>query len=140
MSKKLTYDMLSDEDKLLMDGLFQAKKHTIKERVIIRNIISSLRSLEMKKTKEIMSLSQKSIGEKFELGANSAKQLTKRNRENLKNRVSKEKIKSQNEKYSPIKTQQNIMKKINEKKTCSENRQQSSSYSGGFTKDPRYYC
>ena len=36
MSEKLTYDMLSDEDKLLMDGLFQHKAKKEDERNVIR--------------------------------------------------------------------------------------------------------
>ena len=93
MNKKLTYADLSDEDKLLMDELFQYKLKKENERKIVRNILASLRKREMDCTRDIMGLSQRAIGEKFDLGANSAKPLTRRNRENIIDRQSKESIK-----------------------------------------------
>lgn len=74
---KLTYADLSKEDKLLMDELFQIKIKAIVQRKEIRAVLAFLRKREMDLTKEIMNLSQKAIGEKFELGCNSAKPLSK---------------------------------------------------------------
>lgn len=124
--EKLTYDMLSDEDKLLMDGLFQHKVKKQEERKIIRNIMSRLRKREMDCTKDIMNLSQKAIGEKFDLGANSAKPLSKKNREKLLNKKSIDDVKAPGLK--------------NEKKTCSQNRQQPRKYSRGITQNSLYIC
>ena len=132
MNKKLTYADLSDEDKLLMDGLFQHKEGKEAERKIIRNIIAQLRKREMDCTKDIMNLSQKAIGEKFELGFNSAKKLTKTKREIIKNRISEKDTNKKNTKIHPIKIQQKIMKKINEKKICSENGHKSKFNCGGI--------
>ena len=80
---KLTYADLSSEDKILMDALFQVKEEKIKERKMLRNLIAQLKKSEMDCTKEIMNLSQKAIGEKFELGCNSAKPLPKKTRREL---------------------------------------------------------
>ena len=126
MNEKLTYADLSDEDKLLMDGLFQHKAGKEVERKIYRNIIAQLRKREMDCTKDIMNLSQRAIGEKFDLGANSAKPLTKRNRENIENRKSLEKIKQRSGVQGlKLEQQQKVLRAIDEKKTCSENGQQS---------------
>ena len=118
MSEKLTYADLSDEDKLLMDGLFQHKAGKEVERKIIRNIIAQLRKREMDCTKDIMNLSQRAIGEKFDLGANSAKPLSKRNSEDIKNRLSKIDVKKQKSGVQglSLESQQKIIRKINEKK------------------------
>lgn len=127
MSEKLTYADLSDEDKLLMDGLFQHKEKKENERKIIRNIIAQLRKREMDCTKDIMNLSQRAIGEKFDLGANSAKPLTKRNRENIENRKSLEEIKKRSGVQGlKLEQQQKILKVVDEKKIRSQNGQQSS--------------
>ena len=87
MEEKLTYADLPDEDKLLMDGLFQIKIKAIIERKKVRNELALLRKREMELTKEIMNLSQKAIGEKFELGCNSAKPLSKTLRRELNKKV-----------------------------------------------------
>lgn len=92
MAKHLIYSDLPDEDKLQIDDLYKYKDGKINERKIIRNIMAQLRKREMDCTKDIMNLSQRAIGEKFDLGVNSAKKLTKRNRENIKNRLSRKNI------------------------------------------------
>ena len=115
---KLTYADLSDEDKLLMDGLFQHKAKKETERKIIRNILMLLRKREMDCTKDIMNLSQKAIGEKFDLGKNSAKPLTKKARQEIESRAKKT---NEPKKLSPQQTQKNIMRKINEKTIRSQN-------------------
>ena len=127
MNEKLTYADLPDEDKLLMDGLFKHKEKKEVERKILRNIIAQLRKREMDCTKDIMNLSQRKIGEKFDLGANSAKPLSKRNIENIKDRLSKIDVKKHKSGVQGLKleTQQKIIRKINEKKICGENGQQS---------------
>lgn len=116
MTEKLTYDKLPDEDKLLMDDLFRYKAKKIRERKEFRVKLAILRKEEMDCTKEIMNLSQRKIGEKFDLGANSAKPLTKRNRENIKDRLSKKEVKVQTVKLNPIKIQKKIMNVVNKRK------------------------
>jgi len=134
MSEKLTYADLPDEDKLLMDGLFQLKAESEAERKILRDIIARLRKREMDCTKDIMNLSQRKIGEKFDLGANSAKPLSKRNIENIKDRLSKIDVKKHKSGVQGLKLekQQKIIRKINEKKICSENGHQSKFNCGGI--------
>ena len=127
MNEQLTYAELPDEDKLLMDDLFIYKSAKIAERDTIRNKLMQLRQQEQDCTTEIMNLSQRKIGEKFEIGATSAKPLHKRNRENIEDRLSKEKIKRPKSGVQGLKfeQQQKIMSNINEKKICSEDGQQS---------------
>lgn len=132
MTEKLTYADLSDEDKLLMDGLFQYKAGKEVERKIIRNIIAQLRKREMNCTKDIMSLSTRAIGEKFDLGANSAKPLSKKNRKNIKKKITENLIERR-----PAIRQQQIMGAIarNEKKICSENGHKSINNCGRIKKN-----
>ena len=120
-----------------MDELFQHKEGKISERKILRNIIAQLRKQEMSCTKDIMNLSQKAIGEKFEVCATSAKKLTKKNREDLKKKVSEKSVERR-----PAVRQQQIMGAIarNEKKICSENGHQSISNSGSIESNLRDYC
>jgi len=122
MSENLTYADLPDEDKLLMDGLFQYKAEKEIERKILRNILAQLRKREMNCTKEIMDLSQRKIGEKFELGKNSAKPLNRRTRENIKDRLSEKEIKNQKSGIQGInfKQQSNIVK-LTEKSRSKDN-------------------
>lgn len=137
MSVKLTYADLPDEDRLLMDGLFKYKEKKESERKIIRNILAQLRKQEMDCTKEIMNLSQRAIGEKFDLGANSAKSLSKRNIENIKDRLSKIDVKKHKSGVQGLKLekQHKIIRKINEKKICGENGYKSKFNCGGIEKN-----
>ncbi|TET61419.1 MAG: hypothetical protein E3J47_05175 [Candidatus Stahlbacteria bacterium] len=130
MNKNLAYTDLSDEDKLLMDGLFQYKAEKEVERKILRNILAQLRKREMNCTKEIMDLSQRKIGEKFELGKNSAKPLNRRTRENIKDRLSEKEIKKPKSGVQGLKyeQQQKILSNVNEAKICSKNGHQSIFY------------
>jgi len=139
---KLTYANLSDEDKLLMDGLFQHKLKKENERKILRNIMKALRKREMDCTRDIMNLSQRAIGEKFDLGANSAKPLSKRNRENIIDRQSKENIKRPKSGVQGLKyeQQQKILNKINEKKICSQDGHKSITNRGRIEKNSRCHC
>jgi len=122
MSEKLTYADLSDDDKLLMDGLFQLKAEAETERKIIRNIIAQLRKRDMECTKDITNLSQRAIGEKFDLGVNSAKPLNRRARENIKDRLSKKEIKNQKSGVQGLSfKQQNKMLKLTEKSRSKDN-------------------
>ena len=89
--RKTTYSKLSDEDKLLMDELFQYKAGQETKRKRIRNILAKLRKQEMKCTKEIMNLSQRAIGEKFDLCADAAKPLSKKLRRELTKKLRPEK-------------------------------------------------
>ena len=122
MSEHLTYSDLPDEDKLLMDDLYRYKSGKEKDRKIIRNILASLKKMEMDCTKEIMNLSQRNISEKFDLCVSGAKPLSKRNRENIEDRISKEKIKQNKSGSSGLsfKKQQDILNRINKNKMLSE--------------------
>ena len=126
MAKHLIYSDLPDEDKLQIDDLYKYKDGKINERKIIRNIMAQLRKREMDCTKDIMNLSQRAIGEKFDLGANSAKPLSKKNREKLLNKKSIDDVKAPGLK--------------NEKKTCSKSRQQPRRHSRGITQNSLYIC
>ena len=87
MSEHLTYSNLSDEDKLLMDDLFKYKLNKEKDRKIIRSILARLRKIEMDHTREIMNLSQKKIGEKFEVNYCAARPLSKKERKEINKRL-----------------------------------------------------
>ena len=128
MIEHLTYSALSDEDKLLMDDLFKYKAGKDSERKIIRDILAQLKKCEMECTKEIMNLSVKAIGEKFDLGETSAKPLTKKNRENIKDRISKKKsgvsglsLKKQQQIISRIKGNKILSEKNPSKFNCENN-------------------
>jgi len=121
---KLTYAYLPDEDKLLMDGLFQLKAESEAERKILRDIIARLRKREMECTKDIMNLSQRAIGEKFDLGVNSAKPLTNKNRKELLNKKPADEV-----------------KKVDNVKTIrSTNGHKSRKHSRGVTQNSLYIC
>lgn len=92
MTDHLTYANLPQEDKILIDELFQHKEQKIEERKILRNTISELRKREMDCTREIMNLSQRKIGEKFEISYCAAKPFSKNQRKKI--------IERQNEKES----------------------------------------
>lgn len=134
MTKKLTYDMLSDEDKLLIDELILFKDQRVIDRKIIRDIIAQLRKMEMGFTTEIMNLSVKKIGEKFDLGHNSAKKLSKKERARIKS------VAEEPKKLHPSVIQKRIMDRINEKKICSQNGHQSTGNSRSIEGDSRRYC
>lgn len=83
MEEELTYIDLPDEDKLLMDDLFKYKAAKQEERKIIRDIIAQLRKYEIRCTNEIMNLSIKAIGDKFDISHTSARALKKVERKNI---------------------------------------------------------
>ena len=76
-----SYTDLSDEDKVLMDGLFQYKEKKEAERKIYRTIISRIKAMEENCTKEIMSLTRKKIAEKFDISPNSVRPLSDKKRQ-----------------------------------------------------------
>jgi len=126
MVKHLIYSDLPDEDKLQIDDLYKYKDGKVKERTKIRSYLAILRKMEMECTTEIMNLSQRAIGEKFDLSANSAKPLSKVNRRKLLNKKSIDDIKKPRLK--------------NEKKTCSKNGRKPREHSRGVTQNSLYIC
>jgi len=72
-----------------MGGLFDFKEKKVAERVTLRNQIETLRRKEMACTKEIMNLSQRKIGEKFDLCPHSAKPLSAKEKKRIANKDKK---------------------------------------------------
>ena len=83
--KKSTYTDLSDEDKVLMGGLFDFKLKRIIERTALRKKIEELKIMEMACTTEIMNLSTRKISEKFDIRPHSAKPLSAKEKKRIAN-------------------------------------------------------
>ena len=83
--KKSTYTDLSDDDKVLMGGLFDFKLQRIIERTALRKKIEELKIMEMACTTEIMNLSTRKISEKFDILPHSAKPLSAKEKKRIAN-------------------------------------------------------